>query len=98
MVEGGLHVIGEKVFQLKNESSIQEGGAFKYKQKKKNVGMFYMCRQCIQHNFEVGQYNKPFRVFLFGMVEGFNGGWGGGGGGGGGGFGGETPKERAFVC
>jgi hypothetical protein len=30
MVEGGLHVIGKKVFQLKNESSIQEGGAFKY--------------------------------------------------------------------
>ncbi len=28
--------------------------------KEKNVGMFYMCRQSIQHNFEVGQYNKPF--------------------------------------
>jgi hypothetical protein len=55
----GLHVIGKKVFQLKNESSMQGGGVLSNTKKKKTLECF-MCRQFIQHNFEVGQYNKPF--------------------------------------
>ncbi len=51
---------GWTVFQLKNESSIQ-GGVLSNPKKKKRWNVVFMCRhEIIQHNFEVGQYNKAF--------------------------------------
>jgi hypothetical protein len=43
-----LHVMGEKVFQLKNESSYSKGVLSNTKKKKKRWNVF-MCRQSIQH-------------------------------------------------